>query len=57
LHIHVKSAATSSEFINFRTVSSPNLLSGLVEDDPAAWHGGVRGRELLKTAGDSDEDF
>ncbi|PMD38806.1 HET-domain-containing protein [Hyaloscypha variabilis F] len=26
-------------------------------DDPAAWHGGVRGRQLPKTAGDSDEDF
>jgi hypothetical protein len=33
------------------------LLTGLVEDDPAAWHGGVRGRQLPKTAGDSDEDF
>ena len=30
---------------------------GYYEDDPAAWHGGISGRLLPRTAGDSEEDF
>jgi hypothetical protein len=52
----VKSSA-SSEHIIVRLFSSLNLLTGLGEDDPAAWHGEIRGRPLPRTAGDSDEDF
>jgi len=52
----VKSPAPSENII-VRPLFSLSLLTEFDEDDPAAWHGEIRGRPLPRTAGDSDEDF
>lgn len=45
------------QHIVFKVLNSSDILTGSVEDDPAAWHGEICGRPLPRTAGDSDEDF